>query len=388
MLRSDPVLSDGYYHFHDSSECEDPLIHECFQNGQTPPRESSAPLAIQVDHSRAVQTILIPQPVLDLCPLLRIQLAPSCKIYNADSAVFTTIVAHLQLILKFNLSTWLSAPGHLVDLILSPEPLLNFVKAWHISSMLHLPKLQADIIKVYRTYYITCLAKPPSELFPIKLDPFFYLRENVGRNTHAEVFLTDFFAGLLRGRPKLDRKDFELLTSGVASRIVGSWRELRNRRDSGQDDHSGDRIATGDFEYTGKEGNRQAGAEFRIQYAYGDPGGRWAFTPPVAQGAQGAQAVRLGTGEMRAWEEVREAAQMSPDVGRGRGFSRLLEDVRRGRGQARRTAGGRGEAPRALDDVRRGNRSRARVEGRGRGSTLSRLAENRAGRGRHSGRGT
>lgn len=240
-------------------------------------------LHIQVGRSLDAQTIHIPKSVIDSCPALKDFLVPGCRIVNADPAVFTIIIEHMQSIVSFGLISF-SAPGHLHELTLSNVPLLNFAKAWHIGDMLRMPDLQNNIIKVYSTHYTKCLdddlnlSLPPG---PIDPQPFAYLRDNIGFHTKAERFLIDFYAGLVKDHPKLKRDDYKFLSTDIALLIKDRWKQLRGRRDSTQATLSNDRIIARDRCFKANTNEMVIHSSLQVQYLYAGAGTSFGFNPPV-----------------------------------------------------------------------------------------------------------
>ncbi|KAF3044000.1 hypothetical protein E8E12_005605 [Didymella heteroderae] len=227
---------------------------------------------VQVGRSTNAQTVHIPQYVLSLCPDLSNRLVPGCRIVNADPVVFAIIIEHLQPISVFGMLS-INGSGCLSKLISSEEPMLNFVKAWHILDMLRKPMVQDQLLKIYRTYYMKCLqdrlhCRLPLEPNPLISEPFIYLRNNVGNHSKAEKFLIDFHAGQLRDRKELKPSDFESSPPDIEVLIRDRWLELcgRVKKDSYQSDFDHDRIAAGDTCYKIKQNEAIEHGTFQVQF--------------------------------------------------------------------------------------------------------------------------
>ena len=225
--------------------------------------------------------------MLSLCPTLKDRLKPGCRIVNTDPVVLAIVIEHLQTISVFGFMS-IGASGSLSNLASGEQSLLNFAKAWHVLDMLRMPELQNKLLKIYRKYYLKCVKRVRnrlqlSELKPLALEPFAYLRDNLGYHSKAEKFLIDFHAGLMRYQRRLRLSDFRLLTSDIRDLVTDRWLQLcgKARKDSHQSDFNHDRIAAGDPCYKVTQNESIEHSVFQIQYLYGGSGGRFGLNPPL-----------------------------------------------------------------------------------------------------------
>ncbi|KAH6614181.1 hypothetical protein C7974DRAFT_368373 [Boeremia exigua] len=241
-------------------------------------------LNIQVGRSIDAQTTKVPQSVLDSNPSLNSLLVPGCRIVNADPAVFAIVIGHLQSASTFGLMS-LSAPGHLQELALGDEPLLNFAKAWHIGDMLRMPDLQNRILKVYSTYYMCCLDNGicrSADRKPVDPRPFKYLSDSMGNHTKAERFLIDFHAGSMKNQTELRRDDFKMLPKDIAVKIRYRWQQL-TVIDSDRFELSNDRITARDRTFNVVKNEAIVHSDLQVQYLCATGETRFGLNPPMTR---------------------------------------------------------------------------------------------------------
>ena len=157
----------------------------------------------------------IPQSALNACPTLRQSLSHRSTILNVDPPIFKVVLQYLDhgLLARLQLNTRYP----LQQLVGSNDTMLKLVKAWHLAEMLDLPRLQNDLIDVYRVLYIECRASRAQ--IPLCKEPFQYLRDRMRYHTKIEKFLVDFYAGLSRFASDFRAEDLQRLPSDMSQYI-------------------------------------------------------------------------------------------------------------------------------------------------------------------------